>query len=109
MFSPTLASSCRGELVLILLCVCRRDVTSQYAMSLGDFEGGQLCIESDNGHEIMVVNTRNRIAHVDGRFVHWVRGHSGDRYSLIFFSTVPDHYTPMTHSVFLHEDDVFVE
>jgi hypothetical protein len=36
-----------------------------------------------------VVDTHNRIARVDGRYVHWVRGcGGGDRYSLIFYATI---------------------
>ena len=37
---------------------------------------------------IRVVDTRNRLAEVDGRQVHWVRGfHGGERFSLIFYNT----------------------
>lgn len=37
---------------------------------------------------VNVVNTRNRIARVDGRKIHWVRSwEGGDRYSLIFYDT----------------------
>jgi len=67
------------------------DVTYQYAVSLGSFDvGGQLCVEGLRPSEVYVVDTHDCIARVDGRFVHWVRGHGGgDRYSLIFFSTTP--------------------
>ena len=42
-----------------------------------------------------VLDTKNRVASMDGRFVHWVRGHSGgDRYSLVFYSLDPDAATP---------------
>ena len=60
----------------------------RYAMSLGSFspEGGQLCVESENGQELFVTDTRNRMAKVDGRFTHWVRGYTGERYSIIFYS-----------------------
>ena len=44
--------------------------------------------------EVYVVNTRERIARVDGRFVHWVRRSKGERYSIIFFSTNPKHGAP---------------
>uniref|UniRef100_A0A7S0FHT5 RRM domain-containing protein n=1 Tax=Pyrodinium bahamense TaxID=73915 RepID=A0A7S0FHT5_9DINO len=67
------------------------DVTYQYAVSLGSFSaGGELCVEGVQPDEVYVVDTHSRIARVDGRFIHWVRGHAGgDRYSLIFFSTTP--------------------
>lgn len=69
-----------------------RDQSFQYAVSLGDFDGGQLCVEDgccESGQRtVHVVNTRNRVARVDGRHVHWVRTFcGGDRYSLIFFDT----------------------
>ena len=82
----------------------------QLAVSLGDFEGGELCVdeEGDGGieagdggeargaaptpqHRVAVVETRNRVAKVDGRYVHWVRRfHGGDRYSLIFYNTAAE-------------------
>lgn len=69
-----------------------RDRTSQYAVSLGDFTtGGELCVDGEDGEGnevIHVVSTRNRIARVDGRHVHWVRTwEGGDRFSLIFYDT----------------------
>jgi hypothetical protein len=48
----------------------------------------------DAGTMLHVVNTHDRIACVDGRFVHWVRGHGGgNRYSLVFYTLDPDAYT----------------
>ena len=65
-----------------------RDTSFQYALSLGEFEGGELCVEAEGGHGVAVVETRGRIARVDGRHVHWVRTHrGGDRFSLIFYNT----------------------
>ena len=67
-----------------------KDQNYQYAVALGDFSGGsgQFCVESNNGQNVNVVDTRNRIARVDGRHVHCVRtGDNGDRYSLIFYDT----------------------
>lgn len=66
-----------------------KDQNYQYAVSLGDFTGGgQLCVESQDGDSVDVVNTVNRIARVDGRRIHWVQTwEEGDRYSLIFYDT----------------------
>ena len=98
------------------------DQTYQYAVSLGDFDytrGGQLCVEgccdgdvslaagTSTSDFVNVVETRNRIARVDGRHVHWVRtfgesqeqqGGKGDRYSLIFYDTSDRHVTPIISS-----------
>jgi hypothetical protein len=67
------------------------DISYQYAISLGGFTtGGQLCVESEEpgGGKVMVVDTHNKVAKIDGRFVHWVRPFGGgDRYSLIFYAT----------------------
>ena len=93
--------------------VDERDRTHQYAVSLGTFQGGELCVDEGVGdncasvppttvaamahsHTVVVVDTRNRIARVDGRHVHWVRTFtSGDRYSLIFFDTTEHNPTPI--------------
>jgi hypothetical protein len=67
-----------------------RDTSYQYATSLGAFsDGGELCVESaTDPTAVHVLNTHGRIAQIDGRFIHWVRGHGGgDRYSVIFYST----------------------
>ncbi|CAD7968319.1 unnamed protein product, partial [Amoebophrya sp. A120] len=42
-----------------------------YAISVGNFKGGEICVEKCS-RQVAVVNTRNRIAKIDGRFVHWV-------------------------------------
>lgn len=76
-----------------------RDVTYQYAISLGSFtSGGELCVESSEDPScVHVLTTHNKIARIDGRFIHWVRGHSGgDRYSVIYYSTNEAHATPPT-------------
>lgn len=53
------------------------DVTHQYACSFGTWVGGggELCIEDAQqpSELIHVVNTRNRMVKVDGRYTHWVR------------------------------------
>ncbi len=73
-----------------------RDRSFQYAISLGDFQGGELCVEGRNHNEINVVDTKNRIARVDGRHIHWVRGwNGGDRYSLIFYDTTQRFIKPV--------------
>ena len=68
-----------------------QDKSFQFAVSLGDFHGGELCIEEDPD-SVAIIDTRNRIACIDGRFVHWVRNYTdGDRYSLIFYDTSDRH------------------
>ena len=66
-----------------------KDRNYQYAVALGDFEqGGQLCVESEQGKSVEIIDTKHRIAKLDGRNVHWVRTWKrGDRYSLIFYDT----------------------
>jgi len=63
-----------------------KDATYQFAASLGDFQGGELCVEENEGRQIKVVDTRRRLAKVDGRYVHWVKDFRGEeRFSVIFF------------------------
>jgi len=80
-----------------------RDQSFQYAVSLGDFHGGELCVEGRNAENfdyVNVVETRNRIVKVDGRNIHWVRRWSGgnDRYSLIFYDTSDRYQTEIVES-----------
>jgi len=62
------------------------DIDYQWAMSLGKFDGGELCVESDPG-EVSVVDTKGRGAKVDGRYPHWVAPWVGNRFSLICYKT----------------------
>lgn len=77
---------------------------------------GELCVEGRNHEQqqqqeddeveetiitdyINVINTRNRIAKVDGRNIHWVRSwKGGDRYSLIFYDTTSRYQTSIIES-----------
>ena len=63
------------------------DTAEQLAVALGDFEGGELCVESADGDAIEVVETRGAVASVDGRRVHWARTFRGERFSLIWYTT----------------------
>jgi len=58
------------------------DVAPQFAAAFGDFGGGEkggcLCVERDAG-SVVEVNTCNRVARCDGRFVHWVSKYEGER------------------------------
>ena len=58
-----------------------KDTAPQLAISLGDFgEGGELCVSDDDGRTA-VITTKRRVAKMDGRYVHWVRGWGGgDRF-----------------------------
>ena len=69
--------------------VDRFDTAPQLAVALGDFSGGELCVEgADGARSLDVVETRGRVAKVDGRRVHWVRAfRGGERFSLIFYRT----------------------
>ena len=63
------------------------DTAEQLAVALGDFEGGELCVESADGDAVEVVETRGAVASVDGRRVHWARTFRGERFSLIWYTT----------------------
>jgi hypothetical protein len=77
------------------------DISHQYAISLGSFNtGGQLCVESENHQRVLAVDTHDKLAKIDGRFVHWVRRFDGgDRYSLIFYATTGTR-TPRQRAVY---------
>ena len=93
------------------------DTSPQLATSLGDFEGGELCVDggAHDGDTLYVIETRGRLAKVDGRYVHWVRSFAGgDRYSLIFYDTTSKAPTPKGKAVLtlpgrLEDEEVVVE
>ena len=68
-----------------------------YGFAMGDFPGGQggIWVEA-SARVVAVVNTKNRLGRVDGRYVHWVDSYDKDceRYSLIYYETGNDYITP---------------
>ena len=81
--------------------VDKNDLDAQWAVSLGGYgersgggggggggeqSGGELCVEEAPG-KVVALNTFRRLAKMDGRFVHWVNGYEGERYSLVFYRT----------------------
>lgn len=75
------------------------DRAPQYALSLGHFTGGELMVEA-NAREVVAINTHGRMAKCDGRFPHWVAPYSGERYSIIWFTTSPEYHEEMATAVF---------
>lgn len=57
-----------------------------YGISVGNFEGGGICVEN-TPFEVAQVDTRRRFGYVDGRFPHWVGEYTGERYSIIYYPT----------------------
>ena len=72
------------------------DTTYQHVIALGSFTGGRLCVESDED-EVVSIDIQNRLGRMDGRRVHWVTGFQGERYSVVYYSTDPNHFTPPIH------------
>lgn len=65
----------------------KNDTTFQFALSLGNFKGGELVVATDDPLLLVKYNTNGRLTKCDGRHPHWVTPHtSGDRYSLIMYS-----------------------
>lgn len=57
-----------------------------YGLSLGDFDGGGVCVEAAPC-EVVEVDTQNKFGRVDGRWPHWVAPYAGERYSVIYYQT----------------------
>jgi len=76
-----------------------------YGLALGDFPDGQgcICVEADPV-TVAHVDTKNRLAKVDGRYPHWVAPYDegSERYSLIYYSTWQA-YAPPTTPYFVDE------
>mmetsp|Transcript_57628 Transcript_57628/g.122563 ORF Transcript_57628/g.122563 Transcript_57628/m.122563 type:complete len:624 (+) Transcript_57628:205-2076(+) len=71
-----------------------------YGLSLGDFEGGGICVEA-SPFEVVEVDTHRRFGRVDGRFPHWVAPYEGERYSIIYYQTA-GHVAPKSTAYFTH-------
>ena len=69
-----------------------------YGISLGNFTGGKLCVEC-SPTLVAEIDTKGKLAKVDGRFVHWVSDHEGTRYSLIYYVTSGE-VIPQTTAIF---------
>jgi hypothetical protein len=69
-----------------------------YGLSLGNFTGGKLCVEC-SPTLVAEIDTKGKLAKVDGRFVHWVSDHEGTRYSLIYYVTSGE-VVPQTTAIF---------
>ena len=67
-------------------------------MSLGTFPDGEGGIRVEARYDTVVeVNSKNRLARVDGRYPHWVAPYSsGDRYSVIYYQTTDKYTQPGT-------------
>ena len=94
-----------------------------YGLALGNFDDGTggVCVEAD-AFTVAHVNTKGRLAKVDGRYPHWVAPYTyhnlpegGDndlleqyRYSLIFYSTKQSYCQPgpAYFGEVVEEDDV---
>ena len=63
-----------------------KNVGESVAVGFGDYDGGELVVEQDNGNKTEIkINTAPFM--FDGsQFTHWVKDYTGTRYSLIFFS-----------------------
>ena len=64
------------------------DHSYQYALSLGNFTGGELLIETNDPQRLTMLETKDRLTKCDGRRPHWVASYSGTRYSLIMYRCV---------------------
>ena len=58
-----------------------------YGLGLGDYAGGFVCVEAEDGMSVYEVDTQARLGKVDGRYPHWVSPHTGERFSIIYYQT----------------------
>ncbi|KAL3781732.1 hypothetical protein ACHAW5_001714 [Stephanodiscus triporus] len=68
-----------------------------YGLALGDFDDGTGCLAVEcSARVIAVVNTRNKLGRVDGRYPHWVTNYDAgqERYSLIYYDTMSTFESP---------------
>ena len=65
--------------------VDKNNVGLSWALSLGDFEGGELICETDNPRVLECHATRRRPVVFDGKRPHWVLPYQGTRCSVILY------------------------
>jgi hypothetical protein len=83
------------------------DKTWQFAFSVGDFDGGgELCVEMSPS-EVCAIDTHNRLAQIDGRYVHWVAPYEGERFSVVYYR-VDGEATPRERAVYLGVEEMAV-
>ena len=63
------------------------NVAPFYGFALGDYAGGFICVEAEDGMSTYEVDTQARLGKVDGRYPHWVSPHTGERFSIIYYQT----------------------
>ena len=62
------------------------DITFQYGVTLGDYEGGNLITWDSTGENPTEINVQNKVVKLDGRLFHQVTPvTSGVRYSLYYY------------------------
>ena len=71
----------------------QHDTSFQFVIAVGDFTGGDLCVDAGSSNEEVCINVHNRLGRLDGRSVHWVSGWKGERYSVVYYSTDQKHFT----------------
>ena len=67
--------------------VDKNNVGLSWALSLGDFEGGELVCETDDPRVLECHATRRRPVVFDGKKPHWVLPYHGTRYSVILYTS----------------------
>ena len=69
------------------------DVSSQFAISLGEYKGGQLMVYNDNLSTYIPVVNKRKMVQFDGRKKHFVtKVTEGERYSIVFFKSYDERY-----------------
>jgi hypothetical protein len=59
-----------------------------YAVSLGDFEVGTGGVSVECSARVVgMVETKDRLGKIDGRYPHWVSPYEGERWSLVYYRT----------------------
>ena len=97
--------SCMNQESYVKKHTDKEDLTYQYLISLGDFEGGELKAYNKNGKPFIFSNKR-KIVKLDGRLQHEVLPvTSGSRYAIIFYKIFD---RTMTKPCELFENPVFV-
>ena len=79
----------------------KNNVGPSYIMALGEYSGGELCIE---GKEY---NIKNKIKKFDGRRAHWTNPFEGTRYAMVFFTHTFKPPNAVLRNIVVTKDGIF--
>ena len=85
--------TCMNNTSFVLNHHHKNDISSQFAISLGEYEGGLLMVRNEMTNEYIHLNNNRKMVQFDGRKDHLVtKVTEGERYSIVFYKSYDMRY-----------------